>query len=259
MLQTIILAAGKGTRMNTDHPKAIVPLCGKPMVMYVYDAVLQASKFVHMHDPIVIVGYRKQEVVDTISTHAQGDVRYVEQREILGTGYAVKIAQQEAQRKEHTDVLVLFADDPLITPETIQNLVQARRDHDAAFSFATVSVPNYSGDYGCFLKMGRVIRKNSSDGFGDVQCITEYKDATETEREIKELNVSVYCFDSAWLWKHIHDIQDNNIAKEFYLTDVVSIAINNKDKIVPVPIHFTEGMGANTLEELAVMEKYVKV
>lgn len=249
MIDIIILAAGKGTRMKTDRPKALVEAKGVPMLGHVLSVIEESG--ISSVVPHVVVGHRGEEVVAFVGDRA----RFVWQNEQKGTGHAVMVAQDALAGSGANHVVVLFADQPLISADSLRRLVDARASasNDAVFSLATVSPENHEGDFKVFERNGRIVR--GADG--SVDAIVEYKDATDDIRALKEVNISAYCFDPAWLWRNLSEIRNANASGEYYLTDLVKIARDRGETIVPVIFPTVEGMGANSPEELAVLERYM--
>jgi len=252
MIDIIILAAGKGTRMKTEGPKALVEAKGTPMLGHVLGAIERSGLI--SSKPCVVVGHRGEDVIAFVGDRA----RHVWQREQKGTGHAVAVVQGALEASSAEHVVVLFADQPLISAESLRKLVAARAlgpvmPNAAVFSMATVSPEHHDGDFKVFERNGRIVR----DGNGAVAAIVEYKDASEDIRALREVNISAYCFDPKWLWRNLSEIRNANASGEYYLTDLVKIARNKGEVIAPVILPTVEGMGANTPEELLVIERYL--
>ena len=200
----VLLAAGQGTRMRSSLPKVMHLLLGQPMVQY----SLQAATQVTGQKPVVVVGFGAETVRQALGDAAQ----CVLQEPQLGTGHAVQQAAPLLQGK--TDlVLVTYADMPLLTAETLQKIVDAQRSHTGPVTMLTLIADDPRG-------FGRVLR--GSDG--RVQAIIEDAHATPEQRQIRELNASVYCFDADWLWQALRRVPLSPKG-EYYLTDVVGIAV----------------------------------
>ncbi|MFC1594047.1 bifunctional N-acetylglucosamine-1-phosphate uridyltransferase/glucosamine-1-phosphate acetyltransferase [Candidatus Omnitrophota bacterium] len=228
----IILAAGKGTRMKSDIPKVMHELCGRPMLSYVLDAV----KAARLRNVTVIVGYK-----DKLVRSVFGDkVKSIKQKKLTGTAEAVKAAR--GKLKSHQgNVLVLYGDNPLITPETITNLLVQHTKSDAACTLLTALVDNARG-------YGRIVRGYK----GDVIAIVEEKDATEKELKIKEISVGAYCFKSEELLEALDKIKPNNQKKELYLTDVVDVLAKKELVIEAAGVEYKEeALGINSRFDLA--------
>lgn len=245
-VHVLILAGGKGVRMGGEHPKTLAPVRGAPILFRILDAVSPICA-----EPTVVVGYRGDEVIAATA----GRCRYVRQDKQLGTGHAVQCAQ-ESLRNDPMDALVVIpGDHPLIQTETLLSLLRAHEMGAAPITLGTVLVPTYEGDNSIFSRYGRVIR--GADGI--IRRVVEYKDATEDERAIREVNVSYYCFDPAWLWRHIDALENKNASQEYYLTDMVTLAFQEGSRVEGVRLASpAEGMGVNTPEELEIAERHLR-
>lgn len=243
MVSVIILAGGKGTRMGSDGPKVLVAAKGKPLISYVLDA---ARSF--CDTPIVVVGHRGSEVRQALGEACL----YTEQPEQLGTGNAVACALPAVPVGADT-VLVLYGDHPLVSGDTITRLIAARADVGAVLSMATIAVPDFDRDNACFARFSRVVR----DDQGKIMRTVEWKDATDMEREIREVNPAYYCFDAVWLRENIGHLDNKNAAGEYYLPDMLRLAIADGKQVASIAIRPEEGRGANTPDELAAVERYL--
>ena len=236
----VLLAAGQGTRMKSDLPKVLHTLCGKPMLWH----VLEALKSVTTEKPVVIVGHGAQAVKDDVGDAAE----YVLQEPQLGTGHAAM--QAEPLLKGKTDyVIVTYADMPLLRGETFRQLLEMQLNNSGPLSMLTV-IAKDPRDF------GRIVRKAD----GTVQAIVEEYVATPEERAIKELNVGAYCFKADWLWDALHRIEKNPQKGEYYLTDVVEVAV--KDNLpVQALVHddFMETIGINTRVHLSEAEAALRL
>src|ERR1041385_435395 len=236
----ILLAAGQGTRMKSMLPKVLHPLCGKPMVWHVLEAVKTAAT----EKPVVVVGHGAEAV-----TKYLGDsVQTVLQEPQLGTGHAAM--QAESLLKGQTDyVIITYADMPLLRSETFQRLVETQRFNPGPFSLLTVIAEDPRG-------FGRIVRKPD----GTVAAIVEEYVATPEQQQIKELNVGAYCFKADWLWDALHRIEKNPRKGEYYLTDIVELAVRD-DLAVQAVVHddFIETIGINTRIHLSEAEAALRM
>jgi len=236
----ILLAAGQGTRMKSNLPKVLHPLCGRPMLWH----VLEALKDVATEKPIVVVGHGAKQVMDYLGDSAQP----VLQEPQLGTGHAAMQAVPLLKGKTDT-VIVTYADMPLLRPETFKQLLETQRLNTGPLSLLTVTADDPRG-------FGRILRKPD----GTVQAIVEEVVATPEQQQIKELNVGAYCFKADWFWDALHLIEKNPIKGEYYLTDIVEIAV--KDNLpVQAVLHddFAETIGINTRVHLSEAEAAMRV
>ena len=231
----VLLAAGQGTRMKSDLPKVLHPLCGKPMLWH----VLEALKSITTEKPVVIVGHGADAVKEYVAEAAE----CVLQEPQLGTAHAAM--QAEASLKGKTDyVIVTYADMPLLRGETFQQLLETQRSNLGPLSLLTVIAEDPRG-------FGRIVRKAD----GTVESIVEEYVATLEQRQIKELNVGAYCFQADWLWEALHRIEKNPKKGEYYLTDIVEIAVRDHLPVQAV-VHddFMETIGINTRVHLSEAE-----
>lgn len=208
-IYTIIVAAGKGSRMNSEHSKLIQKIYGKEMIK----RVVETAEAINSNEIIAVVGYKKEEVKEVLKDK---DVKYVVQEEQLGTGHAVMQAMPYLEDKEEGKVIVLYGDVPIVRPETIKGLIEK---NIKAKESATVLTAIYDNPTG----YGRIIR----DEGGSVESIKEEKDASDRQKLIKEINGGIYCFDLSALKEVMNEIKPDNNQNEYYLTDSIKI-LNQK-------------------------------
>ena len=240
--QAIILAAGKGTRMeDLSRPKVMFEVLGKPLLEYSLHNVQSAG----VKDIILVVGYKKEKVEEYFGAR----VEYAFQQEQLGTGHAVKCGLEKIS--SDTDaVLVCYGDMPLYRPESICRLM---RDYELYKPvIAMFSVFFEQPDYWAY---GRIIRDESDK----VTAIVEQKDCTVEQRNIRECNPGFYIFDAQWLRKNISRLKDTNAQKEYYLTDLVGMAVKQQQKVIALPVsEEAEALGINTKQQLKEAEEVLK-
>ena len=237
-VSAIILAAGKGTRMKSDLPKVLHEVCGRPMLTYVLDACHAAG----CERPIVVIGHDAPRVRRTFA-HLDHRVAWVEQTEQLGTGHAVRVCGEHL-REAAGPVLVLAGDGPLVRAETLKELLASHAEQQAACTLATSILSDPA-------RYGRILR----DGRGELAGIVEYLDATPAQREIREVNVSLYCFDAAALRDVLPRLTNQNAKKEYYLTDALALLKAAGRKVIARPaVPADEVLSINTLEELRQVE-----
>ncbi len=238
--QIVILAAGKGARMGSDLPKVLVMLRDKPVILHLLetlDAIPQLAR------PVVVVGHKHRAVMDVL-----GDgYLYAYQDRQLGTGHALMCAEKQVSAE---NILVLYGDMPFIKAESLKKLMQLHRNQQAVISMLTSVVDDF-GKYPSLLRFGRIIR----DRHGNIAKITEYKDATEAERQLREVNPGIYMFRTAWLWEHLPLIGNNNSQGEYYLTDAVEAAIADGQFVHSLAVPPREVLGINNPEELLFAER----
>lgn len=237
----IILAAGKGKRMASDLPKVLLPVCGRPMIRYVIDAV-RAAGVGHV---LVVVGYRG----DLVRQELAGDlgIEFVEQTEQLGTGHAVMMCR-EALVGHDGPVLILAGDSPLVQVSSLRALLAEFAARRAACLLGTAVKPDPKG-------LGRIVRNAD----GQFQAIVEEKDATPRQRAITEVNLSTYVFEAAALLSALQRLTANNVQGEYYLTDCPGVlkAAGNCVEALCL-LQPCETLSINTPAELAAVEQEMK-
>src|SRR5688572_1870224 len=247
MNRIVILAAGKGKRMGpSDRPKVLHTILGKPMLAYVLDAVVESGVDAK---PVVVIGHMAEHVRAVCG----GACDYAVQSELKGTGDAVMRARPLLEGgAEH--VLVLVGDQPFVRPSTIRRVADTHAASGAVLTLGTVTVQDLEEWRAPFADFGRIVR--GADG--SVIRIVEVKDASPEQLAIKEINPSYYCFEAAWLWKALESLTAENAAGEYYLTDLLGMAIASGAKVQTVSIAPEEALGVNTLEQLAIAETLMK-
>lgn len=242
MTDIIILAAGKGTRMNSDLPKVLVPLQERPMIHYLLDSLKKSSIDTK---PIVVVSPDNHEQMQ--EALKEYNVKFAVQDRQLGTGHAVHSAKDESSSKAEK-TLVLYGDHPFLSSESIDNFVSKEVE---ALNLLSVKVDDFSDWKKAFYHWGRLVR----DEKGKLEKIVEFKDANDEEKQITEVNPAMFIFNSSWLWENISNLDNNNKQDEYYLTDLVSLAFKQGAEIKTTQINPQEAMGINSLEELAIAKK----
>lgn len=232
----MILAAGKGTRMNSDLPKVLHRLGGKPLITHVLDT----ARALNPDRLLVIVGHRSEEVIKVL-TNTDGE--HVIQDPQLGTGHAV-LQTRSALSAFVGDIVVLSGDVPLLKAATLRRLIEAHRLENASATVLSAHTDNPAG-------YGRIARNPD----GQFERIVEEREASPEEKTIKEINSGVYCFQKNDLFCALNHVKTDNSKGEYYLTDVISI-LKKSDKIVQVYefAEFQEVRGINTPAELAEAE-----
>lgn len=238
-LKAVILAAGQGTRMKSKMPKVIHKVLDKSMVEYAISAAREAGA----DEICIVVGHGADQVKAAINE----DVTFVTQDKQLGTGHAVKCAKNFIGLEGQT--LILFGDTPLITGSTLNNLVKHHRENNNGVTVLSTVVEDSTG-------YGRIVR----DANGNFVKSVEHKDATKSEREIKEINSGMYVYDSALLFETLDLINNNNAQGEYYLPDTLTIIKNMGERNVDAMIteDFEEIMGVNSRRQLADATKVIQ-
>lgn len=233
-LNIVILAAGQGTRMKSSLPKVLHPLAGLPLVQH----VINTSKKLNPEIINVVYGHGGEQVQQQIN---DSEINWVLQAEQLGTGHAVD--QVKDQLKDEQLVLILYGDVPLIKVETLTELLDQAKD---GFSLLTVSLDNPQG-------YGRIVR--NKDGL--VENITEEKDASEEVKKINEVNTGILAVKANLLKNWLSQLDDNNAQKEYYLTDIIAMAVKDNFTVhTTQPDNEYEVMGVNNRIQLAELERY---
>ena len=236
-LSVVILAAGKGTRMQSAKPKVLQTLAGKSLLGHVLDTCHQLT----VDDTIVVYGFGGDQVQTAINErYAHLSITWVAQTEQLGTGHAVKVALDKLPKQGQS--LILYGDVPLVSGQTLTLLRAANTD---GMSMLTLTVANPFG-------LGR-IKRNSN---GDIEAIVEQKDASSAEQQINEINSGIYCVDNALLHKYLPELSNDNAQQEYYLTDIVKMAVADGITIAAIePEHAFEIEGVNNRQQLASLER----
>jgi bifunctional UDP-N-acetylglucosamine pyrophosphorylase/glucosamine-1-phosphate N-acetyltransferase len=217
-LVAVILAAGKGTRMQSDLPKVMHHAVGRPMVHWVVDAARAAGAT----RIVLVIGHGADLVRESFK--GEPDVEFAIQGQQLGTGHAVMMAKPNLERDAaSTDAFVLCGDGPLIRADTLRTLLSLHRRENAAATLATSVIAEPKG-------YGRIVR----DAAGKLARIVEQKDATEAERAIREINPSYYCFRTDELFGALSRVGNKNASGEYYITDVFEILRNGGRTVAAV-------------------------
>lgn len=231
-ISTAIMAAGKGTRMESDLPKVLHKLNDRPMVHYVIDL----AEKINSDKIVLIIGHKSELLKNECSKR---NVEFVLQAPQLGTGHAIQMTEAAFVGYDG-DLLVLSGDVPLLTEKSVLALI---KEHQKNNSTATLLTADLDDPFG----YGRVIR----DVDGSVKSIVEHKDANESQLKIKEINVGIYLFDSKSLFKALKSVKNDNSQGEYYLPDVVPMFIENGLSVRAVKSEsFDETRGINTIDQL---------
>jgi len=229
----IILAAGISSRMNTELPKVLHEVCGRPMLSFVLDACREVG----IGRIYTVVGYGAEQVRERFSEAS--DIAWVHQEEQKGTAHAVLCCKEHLKDFEG-QTLVLCGDGPLIRAQTLKTLIEKHQNEQPAATLATAILDDPAG-------YGRIIR----DSNGNIQGIVEHSDCTDEQLGICEVNPSYYLFNNKVLFEALEKVRPDNIKKEYYLTDALSIIIGAGYKVAAVTaVRPEEAMSVNTKTQL---------
>lgn len=238
MLETLILAAGKGTRMKSKLPKVLHKIGGKPMLRHVIDAAKRAGSV----REVVVIGAGAEMVENEIS-----GVEFVMQVEQLGTGHAVLCAKENFAASTGT-LLILCGDTPLLTSDLLKKFIAAHEESNCAVTVLTAEMPDATG-------YGRVIREDD----GTFKKIVEDKDANAIEKQIREVNAGVYCADIRKLFAALEKVGNDNAQGEYYLPDVLTILKGEGEKVAIYTAEYCdETLGINTRIQLAAADQIIR-
>jgi bifunctional UDP-N-acetylglucosamine pyrophosphorylase / glucosamine-1-phosphate N-acetyltransferase len=233
----VVLAAGKGTRMKSDLPKVLVPVCGRPMIEFVLDALTTGG----VERIIAVIGYRADLVREALN--GRKNLTFALQAEQLGTGHAVMVCRDLLARHQGP-VLIVAGDAPLMQADSIAALLTEFNRSPAACVIGTALADNPEG-------LGRIIRDKEGNFLG----IVEHRDATPAEREINEVSMSYYVFDCQTMLDALDLIRSDNDQGEYYITDLPRVFLSQGMKVRAVPVlKPCEVLAINSMQELAVVE-----
>jgi len=236
-LAVVLLAAGKGTRMKSSLAKVLQPLKKQPLLHYVLKSLAPLNPDLS----VVVVGFQSESVKAAFSDR---ELVFVEQREQLGTGHAAQQAK-DALKDFSGDVLVVCGDMPFIKSQTLIDLVNRHQETEAYCTVLTLKTSEKKD-------FGRIIR----NGVGAVAKIVEHNDASEDEKKVDEFNSGVYCFNKGLFYKALGFVCNNNIQKEYYLTDTIEYIVETGFSVETLQTTDTvQLLGVNSQEDLQLAER----
>jgi UDP-N-acetylglucosamine diphosphorylase/glucosamine-1-phosphate N-acetyltransferase len=240
MSLVVIMAGGLGKRMNSDLPKVLHKIAGKPMLVHVITQALLINPLKIM----VIVGKYREKIIETIKEYMDNkDIIYIDQPTPLGTGHALQCCREELLKYPNTNTIILSGDVPLLKSNTINEMLLSFNKA----KIMTTELENPSG-------YGRIIEEN--DEFAKIM---EDKDCNEREKNVKKVNCGIYAFHTEILCKYLPFLSNNNSQKEYYLTDIVQIIKDNEQLNIDtynIPLERQiEIIGVNTADQLAELER----
>jgi bifunctional UDP-N-acetylglucosamine pyrophosphorylase/glucosamine-1-phosphate N-acetyltransferase len=261
-LGVVVMAAGRGTRMRSEQAKVLHQIVGRPMIRYALDV----ARAVAGHSVAVVVGHQAAQVRAVLESALAGQsggaaVHIVEQVQQLGTGHAVlqtRAVFASSKGKAPAAYLILNGDTPLLQESTLRALLQTHRAAGATVTLLTAILDNPGG-------YGRVVRRTAKGASGavhasaDVVKIVEDRDASPEERAIREINVGTYVVDGPFLFAALDKVQPHNAQGEYYLTDIVDMAVTQGHRVAALPLtNPDEGLGVNTRLQLAEAEQVIR-
>lgn len=261
-LGVVVMAAGRGTRMRSEQAKVLHQIVGRPMIRYALDV----ARAVAGHSVAVVVGHQAAQVRAVLESALAGQsggaaVHIVEQVQQLGTGHAVLQTRSvfaPGKANAPTAYLILNGDTPLLQESTLRALLQTHRAAGATVTLLTAILDNPGG-------YGRVVRRTVKGPSGavhasaDVVKIVEDRDASPDERTIREINVGTYVVDGSFLFAALDKVQPHNAQGEYYLTDIVDMAVTQGHRVAALPLtNPDEGLGVNTRWQLAEAEQVIR-
>ncbi|MEK6557494.1 MAG: sugar phosphate nucleotidyltransferase, partial [Candidatus Margulisiibacteriota bacterium] len=242
-LNTIILAAGMGKRLQSETCKVVVPLMGKPLILHLLDNI---ASVISPEDIYVVVGHCAQDVQRIVS-ESYGHAQYVFQKEQLGTGHAVMQCETHI-RNNRLPALILAGDVPLVNADMVSAMYDFHHKNKSDITVLTTSLEDPTG-------YGRIVR-DTSQTF--LQKIVEQKDATQEESRIHEINSGIYLVSTELLFELLKRVTPNNQQKEYYLTDIVTLGKQRDLKVIPFLFENAELLrGINSREDLAIVANYL--
>lgn len=242
-IAAIILAAGKGRRMQlADQNKVTAPLGGKPIITH----IVHFMKQIGIKDVVVVIGHEKESVMKTLKDE---DVLFADQETPFGTGHAV-LAALSVLPSHITDVLVVYGDDAVLYNEksipSIEKVFAVHADLHPAVTFLTIEQKNPFG-------LGRILRNIDGKAIG----IREEKDATESEKQITEINPGCFLFNVQFLRQYLPKVEKSPVTGEYYLTSVIDLVFEAGEQIETVRGGYLPWRGVNTPDELLEAEKLI--
>lgn len=237
----VVLAAGKGKRMKSDLPKVLIPVCGRPMIEFVLDAIHAGG----VEPVIVVAGHRAELVREALDSRK--NIKFALQAEQLGTGHAVASCR-ELLADYDGPVLVVAGDAPMMRPESIARLFEDYEREPASCILGTRDAQNTDG-------LGRILRDSAGNFIG----IVEHKDASEEQRRIAEVNMSYYVFNCRDLLATLGELNADNAQGEYYITDCPGLLVKRAKRVRALKVlQPCEALSINTPEDLANVEKVMR-
>lgn len=232
--------------MKSETPKVLIPLAGKPILQHLMDAITSSGVD---PKPLIVVG-ENQPLIE--STLGRDNYTYVRQDKPLGTGHAVRCAESYLA-PDTENVIVLYGDHPFVSTATIRNLHRLHEQENVVITMMTTALEDFIGWRAPFADFGRILRNDR----GKICGIVEMKDATLEQLMIPEVNPAFFCFKAGWLWQNLKLLTNDNAKHEYYLTDLVRLAISQNKRIASLSIDPLQSIGINTPEHLEIARRMV--
>lgn len=233
----LVMAAGKGTRMKSELPKVLFPVCDRPMIEYVLDALKEAG----IDRIVVIVGYRAELVEEALASRS--GIEFVQQKEQLGTGHAVMVCRDVLNGHDGA-VFVIAGDSPMIQADSVRTLLD---DFDRQQAACILGTAHKDDPFG----LGRIVR----DEAGTFTGIVEERDATAEQKRVTEVNMSYYVFRCPDLLDALEEIRPDNSQGEYYITDVPGVLLRDGKPVRALPVlKPCEVLSVNTVDQLKIVE-----
>lgn len=234
MITPMILAGGKGTRMQAAVPKPLVQVRGAAMIDHVLKRLASVDR---LSRPVIVVS----EYTQAIKQHCGAEYSYAMQKEVNGTATAAQAGLEVVSDADEA-VLILYADHPFISAESLRAITEAFVTKKPTIALFTVTVPDFEQWRAPFASFGRIMRDES----GSIAGIVENKNATPEQQAVRELNPGIYCVNRAWLTEALPQIEQNEVTGEYYLTDIIALARAQNKAIQGVPLPPREALGINS-------------
>lgn len=229
---------------NPKVPKVLVMLKNKPLILYMLEEI---EKINQLAKPVIVVGFGAGKVQQVLGNN----YLYAFQDKQLGTAHALMAAKNKVKAE---NILVLYGDMPFIKSDNLKALIKLHLHSGAKMTMLTAQADSYKGKNISLEHYGRIIRTP----LGDIAGIVEFKDASDVQRKLKEVNPGIYMFNTKWLWENLKKIENRNKQKEYYLTDIVQIALSQGEKVNSILADAKEVLGINSMEDLQIAEKILK-
>ena len=227
--------------MGGKVPKVLVMLKNQPLILYVLREIEKINQLIK---PVMVVGFGADKVKGVVGD----ECLYAYQEKQLGTAHALLAAKRKIKAE---NILVLYGDMPFIKAESLKALIKMHFKTGGPVTMLTAQVQNFRGLYASLEHYGRIVRNTSHQVAG----VVEFKDASVHQKKIKEVNPGIYMFNTKWLWQNLEKIGNKNNQQEYYLTDIVALAVGQGLEVRSLMVEPKEVLGVNSKEDLVIAEK----